>query len=167
MFMLSQRSLVALKGVHPDLVRVVGRAIKISAVDFMVVEGVRSREGCMVNWGKGRTAAQCIAKGIPASYAKPALRKVTWLNDPFNSVHCLQKDGFGHAVDLLPAPYNWQLIDPKETPEIDDVFALVAKAMLKAAELEGVKLRWGANWDGDKMIREKGETDNPHFELVR
>ena len=49
----------------------------------MVLEGVRSREQCMVNYGKGRTVAQCTAKGIPAKYAQPKLNKVTWLNNPF------------------------------------------------------------------------------------
>jgi peptidoglycan L-alanyl-D-glutamate endopeptidase CwlK len=42
MFRLSQRSLDRLIGVHPDLVRVVKRAIQITAVDFGVLEGVRS-----------------------------------------------------------------------------------------------------------------------------
>jgi peptidoglycan L-alanyl-D-glutamate endopeptidase CwlK len=42
MFRLSQRSLDRLLGVHPDLVRVVKRAIQITAVDFGVLEGVRS-----------------------------------------------------------------------------------------------------------------------------
>jgi peptidoglycan L-alanyl-D-glutamate endopeptidase CwlK len=41
-FQLSQRSLDRLQGVHPDLVRVVKRAIKITPVDFSVVEGVRT-----------------------------------------------------------------------------------------------------------------------------
>lgn len=44
MFKLSQRSLTALVGVHPDLVRVVKRAITISTVDFIVGEGLRTLE---------------------------------------------------------------------------------------------------------------------------
>lgn len=43
-FRLSQRSLTALVGVHPDLVRVVKRAITISTVDFIVGEGLRTLE---------------------------------------------------------------------------------------------------------------------------
>jgi peptidoglycan L-alanyl-D-glutamate endopeptidase CwlK len=41
-FKLSRRSLDRLKGVHPDLVRVVLRAIQITEVDFAVTEGVRA-----------------------------------------------------------------------------------------------------------------------------
>jgi peptidoglycan L-alanyl-D-glutamate endopeptidase CwlK len=43
-FVLSKRSRARLWGVHPDLVRVVERAIEISETDFMVVEGRRTLE---------------------------------------------------------------------------------------------------------------------------
>lgn len=42
-FLLSKKSLDRLSGVHPDLVRVVQRAIEVSEVDFAVLEGVRSK----------------------------------------------------------------------------------------------------------------------------
>lgn len=151
MFKLSARSEKALVGVDPKLVAVVRRAIQITQVDFMVVEGVRTREQCMINWGKGRSVAQLKAKGIPASYAKPSAAKVTWLNDPFSSKHC-----FGKAVDLLPAPYDWKDTKP---------FDLVAKAMLQAAKELGVKVRWGADWNANGKPRERGESDSPHFEI--
>lgn len=41
-FKLGPRSLLNLRGVHPDLVRVVKRAIGLSEVDFTVIEGLRS-----------------------------------------------------------------------------------------------------------------------------
>jgi peptidoglycan L-alanyl-D-glutamate endopeptidase CwlK len=44
MFKLSTRSISRLKGVHPDLVKVVDRAIQISTVDFAVLEGLRTAE---------------------------------------------------------------------------------------------------------------------------
>lgn len=44
MFKLSQRSIDRLSGVHPDLVSVVKLAIERSEVDFMVTEGLRSKE---------------------------------------------------------------------------------------------------------------------------
>lgn len=43
-FRLSSRSLARLDGVHPDLVRVVERAIQLTDVDFGITEGVRSKE---------------------------------------------------------------------------------------------------------------------------
>lgn len=41
-FSLSARSVKRLEGLHPDLRRVVERAIQITTTDFMVVEGVRT-----------------------------------------------------------------------------------------------------------------------------
>lgn len=44
MFKLGPRSKMRLEGVHPDLVRVVERAIEISTVDFTILEGLRTPE---------------------------------------------------------------------------------------------------------------------------
>lgn len=41
-FSFGSRSLARLQGVHPDLVRVMKRAIAMSPVDFSVIEGVRT-----------------------------------------------------------------------------------------------------------------------------
>lgn len=43
-YKLSQRSLDRMKGVHPDLVRVVKHAITLTEVDFLVTEGLRTLE---------------------------------------------------------------------------------------------------------------------------
>lgn len=43
-FKLGPRSLARLKGVHPDLVKVVTRAIELTPVDFTVLEGLRTLE---------------------------------------------------------------------------------------------------------------------------
>ena len=156
-FILGSRSRKNLIGVHPNLVRVVERAIQLTTVDFTVLEGVRSREQCYRNWGKGRSIAQCKAAGVPAQYAQVNMSKVTWLRDPLNSKHCLQSDGFGHAVDLAPFPVVW-----------DDLskFDAIARAMLQAATELKIGVRWGADWDQDGKPRERGESDSPHFEIV-
>jgi peptidoglycan LD-endopeptidase CwlK len=143
-------------GVHPDLVRVVEKANE--ALPLFVIEGVRSDEQCYRNYGKGRTAAQCRAKGVPESYANPKVAKVTWLNNPLSSKHRKQTDGYSHAVDLGPVPLDWNN---------GKGFAAIAKAMLAAAKSLGIKIRWGADWNANGKSHEKGETDSPHFELVR
>lgn len=76
-FQLSQRSLARLKGVHPDLVEIVKLAIRRTAEDFTVVEGVRTleRQRELVKSGASRT---------------------------MDSYHLPQSDGFSHAVDLAP-----------------------------------------------------------------
>lgn len=77
MFTLSSKSLDRLKGVHPELVEVVKRAIEITPIDFMVIEGVRSVEQQKKN----------VAKGVSKT---------------MNSKHLIQGDGYSHAVDLGP-----------------------------------------------------------------
>ncbi|KUO53207.1 MAG: hypothetical protein APF82_01055 [Sphingomonadales bacterium BRH_c42] len=56
-YRLGLRSLARLRGVHPDLVRVVKRAIEITEVDFTVLEGVRTpkRQRQLVAQGASRT----------------------------------------------------------------------------------------------------------------
>lgn len=68
------------------------------------------------------------------------------------------KTGFGHAVDLAPFPIDWNDIAR---------FDRLAALMFRAAAIENVPLRWGADWDRDGKPRERGESDSPHFELAR
>jgi peptidoglycan L-alanyl-D-glutamate endopeptidase CwlK len=133
-----------LEGLHPKLASVVQRAGL--HCDFRVVEGVRSDEQCYINYGKGRNASQCVAGGCPGTYAQPELAKVTWLAHALGSKHRKKPDGFGHAVDLLPAPYDWK-----------GGFDGLAKAMLEAAKELGIEIVWGGSW--------KKSPDRPHFEL--
>lgn len=77
MFSLSKTSKAKLKGVHPDLIRVVERAITITEQDFSVIEGMRTldRQRHLVDIGASKT---------------------------MNSRHLT-----GHAVDLAPYPLSW------------------------------------------------------------
>lgn len=129
-----------LSGVHPSLVRVVERALQISAQDFMVLEGVRTLGRQRELYAQGRTAPGKI---------------VTWT---MNSNHFVNsKTGYGHAVDLVPFPVDWE--DLKKFDEIN-------RAMEAAAKELNINIRWGADWDEDGKPRERGESDSPHFELV-
>jgi len=156
---LGQRSLSRLDGVHPDLVRVFKRAAAMAAPedDFTILEGVRSVEQMYINYGKGRSTTQCLAKNVPAKYARPNDAKVTWLSNPLMSNHRKNADGFGHAVDAAPYPIDWNNLAR---------FERLALLILRAAAAEGVRVRWGADWDSDGKFRERGETDSPHFELA-
>lgn len=145
--------------VKPSLRRVVEEAAATAPkeLDFTVLEGVRSREQMMINYGKGRTIPQVVAKGIPPQYAKPNLAKVTWLNNPFKSSHAAGPDGLSKAVDLAPWPIDWSNMAR---------FTALAEHVLATAKRLGVKIRWGRDWNMNGRYGEKGETDGPHFELV-
>jgi peptidoglycan L-alanyl-D-glutamate endopeptidase CwlK len=138
-YALGPKSRERLAGVHPNLVKVVERAIAISSQDFMVLEGVRTPERQRELYAQGRT--------------KPG-PKVTWT---LTSNHFKQADGYGHAVDLVPYPVDWNTLSK---------FDAMADAMRRASAELGIPIRWGADWDRDGKPREKGESDSPHFELA-
>ena len=83
----SARSLKNLQGIHPDLRRVVDRALQDSPLDFVVIEGLRTKE----------RQKQLVASGASKT---------------MNSRHIT-----GHAVDLVPigpngkAAFDWPLYD--------------------------------------------------------
>jgi peptidoglycan L-alanyl-D-glutamate endopeptidase CwlK len=139
-FKLGKVSLSRLEGVHPDLVAVVKRAIELTTVDFSVLEGLRTRARQTELFAQGRTRPGTI---------------VTWT---LNSRHFKNPStSFGHAVDLVPYPVDWN------TPA---KFDAIADAMFAAAIELDVAIRWGADWDSDGKRRERGESDSPHFELA-
>lgn len=88
-FRLGAQSRARLAGVHPDLIRVVERAIQLSTVDFSVLEGVRTPQRQRELYAQGLT--------------KPG-PKVTWTLTSNHFVNA--QTGYGHAVDLIPFPVN-------------------------------------------------------------
>lgn len=163
MYSFGEGSRARLIGLHPDLVRVLNLAISISDIDFTIIEGLRSDEQCYINFGKGRTAAECLAAGCPPHFADPHAPKVTWVNHPLSSNHRKKADGFGHAVDIYPYPVS--LVLNRKPSFYEPLFDKIAKVMFTAAKKLNIPIRWGADWDMDNIPRERGETDNPHFEL--
>lgn len=140
MYVLSPASLRKLEGVHPDLVRVVKQAIRITNQDFSILEGVRTPERQKELYAQGRT--------------KPG-QIVTWT---LKSNHFINPEtGYGHAVDIVPYPLDWN--DPKK-------FDAIYRAMMSAAKELGVEIRSGMDWDRDGKLREKGEQDSPHWEVI-
>ena len=67
-FSLGQRRLAELGGVHPDLVRVIKRAITITAQDFMVVQGTRTKEEMWANYGQGPNEGSMRGQGAQAIF---------------------------------------------------------------------------------------------------
>lgn len=163
MFVFGKASKAHLEGLHPNLVKVLNRAIQISSIDFTIVESTRSDVQCYINFGKGRTANECAAGKCPARYSRPFDNKVTWVKHALDSNHHVKSDGFGHAADLYPYPVS--LVMGKTEKVYLPYFTSIAKAMFEASKELGIPIRWGANWDMDTKPHERGETDNPHFEL--
>ena len=136
-YVLGAASRVRLIGVHPDLVKVVNRAIELSTQNFLVLEGVRTPARQAELYAQGRT--------------KPG-KVVTWT---LKSNHFKQATGYGHAVDLCPYPVDWNTASK---------FDAIYRAMMSAAKELGVSIRSGMDWDRDGVLREAKESDSPHFE---
>ena len=65
------------------------------------------------------------------------------------------------AVDAAPYPVDWS-----GTPRNFERFALFAGFVLGVAEAQGVRLRWGGDWDGDWSTVDEKFRDMVHFELI-
>lgn len=123
-YRLSSVSLGNLEGVHPDLVRVIKRAITITPIDFRVIEGPRSvaRQRELVRSGASQT---------------------------MNSRHIPAENGYAHAVDVVP----WVDTDGNGSKEVSwswPHYYPLAKAIKDAAKIEGVPLEWGGDWKSFK-----------------
>ena len=79
-FVLGAKSLARLEGVHPDLVRVVKRAIEITPIDFSVTEGLRTveRQRALVAAGASQTMKSRHITGHAVDLAALVLGEVRW-----------------------------------------------------------------------------------------
>lgn len=113
----SDRSLKNLSGVHPDLRRILDRALEISPIDFVIIEGLRTKA----------RQAELVAKGASRTMKS---RHLT-----------------GHAVDLVPLldldgdgkietteMFNWPLMRK------------LAFYIKQAAKDVHVPIEWGGDW---------------------
>lgn len=109
----SQKSEERLKTLHPDMARVVRRALGFQVMDFTVLETLRdhARQELMVKNGASKT---------------------------MDSRHLANRNGLAEAADLLPYPYNVNGIDVWQDKQR---FAVLAGLMYAAAAIENVEIR--------------------------
>lgn len=120
MFKFSKASYEKLKGVHPDLVKVMEHAIQNSPVDFRITQGVRTQEEQDALYAQGRT--------------KPG-QIVTWTR---KSRHIT-----GHAVDVVA------LVNGKISWEIP-YYRQIADTVKEVAVQLGIMVDCGADWVKNK-----------------
>ena len=110
MFQLGPRSKMRLNGVHPDLVKVVERAIQITTVDFTILEGVRDplRQKKLVESGASQTMN---SRHIPGAdgYAK-AVDLGAWVDDQVDwswPLYHKIADAMKEAARQVKVPIEW------------------------------------------------------------
>jgi peptidoglycan L-alanyl-D-glutamate endopeptidase CwlK len=119
-YTLGKRSRDNLAGVHPDLVKVIERALQLTAQDFGIA-------------GKAvRTAEEQHALFLKGVSQKDGYKH--------KSNHQPWADGYGHAVDLTPF-INGSFDVNNEAAQYP-----IAAAMSQAAKELGIKISWGGNW---------------------
>lgn len=124
MYNWSKTSLQRREGVHPDLIKISDKALSYGEIDLVVLPdgGIRTPQ----------RQAELVAKGA----SKTLLSK-----------HLIQKDGYGHAIDLAPYPIDWQNLER---------FKQVGGLMKRAAKELNIEIIWGGDWKWK---------DYPHYEL--
>lgn len=105
MFNLSKRSQNKLTGVHPELVRVVRRAIAISHTDFTVIEGLRSieRQKSLYNLGQSKTLRSRHLTGHAVDLAALVDGVINWEPEVYANIAQAMKA----AASELDVPVQW------------------------------------------------------------
>jgi len=140
---LSKRSLAELIGVHPTLVKELTDFTLF--FDITVIDGTRTIEQQKLN----------------------VLKK---LSQTMNSMHIIQDDGYGHAVDFAPTPQQWENSPPAMVEgrhitqyEVECIACLFAFKAWCAAR--GIKVRIGADWNNNNLWQDNNFNDLDHVEL--
>ena len=134
----SARSLAALDGVHPTLVQLAKEITEF--FDCSVIDGTRTVAQQVENIKKG-------------------------LSQTMNSLHIVQKDGYGHAIDVAPTPQQWDNSPQSNLTkyEVECIaFLFYFKGYAKAKDID---VRIGADWNGNNLWQDNNFNDLDHIEL--
>jgi peptidoglycan L-alanyl-D-glutamate endopeptidase CwlK len=143
----SARSEAKLHGVHPDLIKVVRRALELSPVDFGITEGLRTeaRQKELVEAGASRTMKSRHLTGHAIDVVAYVGGTVRWDGPLFSSI----AKSFQQASIELGIPVvwggSWALLD-----SVEDVGEAVMDYVARCKR------------EGKKPL-----IDGPHFELAR
>lgn len=132
-FTFSTASRLSRQRLHPMLQSVVDEAIK--TVDFKILDATRGHAAQELAFHTGHSEKHF---GESAHNYVPAV-----------------------AMDLFPAPYDWDT----RKPEVATAFRFMAQQVMFAGQRLKVPLRWGGDWDMDGKQNTSGLVDLPHFEL--
>jgi len=104
-YKLSKKSLDKLQGVHPDLVKVVQRAIELTEVDFGITEGLRSRvrQEELFKSGKSQTMNSRHLTGKAVDVVAYKGTEISWDLELYKKI----SKAFKSASQELGVPIIW------------------------------------------------------------
>ena len=147
-YTLGAKSRAELVGVHPDLVRVVDRAIQITMQDFTVHDGIRTvaEQKRYVAQGVSRTMRSKHLEGLAVDLVPWIDGKLRWWWPPIYQVAAAMQV----AARELSVPIRWGVVWDRRLNDL----GLGASAL----EREGL--------DYNKRHAGSDFPDGPHFELM-
>ncbi len=109
MYQLSEKSINKLAGVHPDLVKVIKRAIEITPVDFTVLEGLRTKErqAYLVKKGASKTMRSRHLTGHAVDIAPIVNGKVSWVMKDYKPIVDAVKQAALEFKIPMEHGYDW------------------------------------------------------------
>ena len=126
-----------IKGVHPKLQLFLGYMLATCPVDIFISEGVRTLATQQEYYSRGRTKPGTI---------------ITWVDGVKSmSMHQIQRDGYGHAVDIYYV--GWKNTDSPADPRWQTIYE---HAKL-CAKMLGLQMEHGRDWK---------RVDSPHHQLM-
>ena len=109
--------------------------------DCTILEGHRSKEDQQEKFNSGKS-------------------KVKW---PMSKHNKLPSRG----VDVAPYPIDWgESGSQEERRKALARFYYFAGYVLAVSEMLGIRVRWGGDWDGDKIFSDQSFDDLVHWELL-
>lgn len=105
-FRFGQISEHSLRGIHPDLVLIVRRALTLSTVDFRVIEGVRTseRQRQLVRNGSSKTLNSRHLTGHAVDLAPMVNNQIPW--EDWSAFHLVAK-AMKQAAKEMELPLQW------------------------------------------------------------
>lgn len=135
----SNKSQLQLNSCEGDLHRLF--SIVVQNYDCSVLQGYRDQETQSEAYASGRS-------------------KLRWPDSKHNSIP-------SKAVDVIPYPVNWGDTGSEvERRKAIARFYHFAGYVLATADKLGIRVRWGGDWDGDKLFNDQHFDDLPHWELA-
>jgi peptidoglycan L-alanyl-D-glutamate endopeptidase CwlK len=109
MYQLSEKSINKLAGVHPDLVKVIKRAIEITPVDFTVIEGLRTKErqAYLVKKGASKTMRSRHLTGHAVDIAPIVNGKISWVMKDYKPIVDAVKQAALELKISMEHGYDW------------------------------------------------------------
>lgn len=111
---LSKRDRDRLKGVHPDLIRVVERAAKLTSRPFFIIQGLRTIAEQKRNVARGKSqtmrSRHLTGHAVDIGLYRPDGKTLDWNLDSFGAFNVVMQDA--SKIEKVPVTWggSWQTI---------------------------------------------------------